>query len=106
LLDRFESSHSGTHQHADAVGIGLGDRQSRIAHGLHAGDDPVLHEGIHAARILRAHVGLEIQLADLAAEMRRKAGGIETLDHIDAAAAGQDRGPGGRHVVAHRRDDS
>ena len=46
--------------------------EPEVAHGLHAGDDAVLHEGIHAPRILGAHVRLEIELADLAAEMRRE----------------------------------
>ena len=106
LLDGLEAAHSRSHQHANAVGIRLRHLQSGVAHGLHAGHHAVLHEGVHAARVLRAHIGLEVELADLAAEMRWKVAGVETRHRADAAAAGDDRGPRARDVVAHRRDDS
>ncbi len=80
--------------------------ESGVAHGLCARDHAVLHEGVHAARILRAHVGSEIQTADLAAEMRRIRGGIDPCDGADTAASRHDRTPCRLDLVADGRDDS
>jgi len=77
-----------------------------VAHRLDARHHTVLHEGVHAARILRRHVRFQIQLSDFAAEVRRKVGGIESFDGRDAAAPCEDGGPSSRDVVAYRRDDS
>jgi hypothetical protein len=106
LFDGLEAAHARTHENADAIGVLLGHHQPRIAHGLHAGHHAVLHEGIHAARILRAHVRLEIEIANLAAEMGGEIRGVEAGHRADAAATRQDGRPSRRDIVAHRRNDT
>jgi hypothetical protein len=106
LLDRFESAHSRPHEYADAIRVSFGHDQSRVAHGLHASHNPVLHEGIHAPRILRCDVGCEIEFADFTAEMRREGSCVESGDRSDAAAACDDRRPCGLHVISDGGHDS
>jgi hypothetical protein len=106
LLDGLESAHAGAHENADAVRVRIRHDESGVAHGLHARHHAVLHEAIHSARILGCHVRLQIELPNLAAEMRGEIAGIETRHRADAAAPGDDRGPGAGHVVADRRDNS
>ena len=105
LFDGFQAAHSRSHHDPDALRIGLGHLKPGIAHGLNARHHAVLHEGVHAARILRRHVGFQIQLSDFAAEVGREIGGVEPLYRSDAAASGQDIGPRRRDVIADGRDD-
>ena len=102
LFDRFEAAHAGPHHHRDPVGVRLGDDEPGVAHGLHAGDDPVLHEGIHAAGVLGTEVRFEIEVADFTAEMDGKARRVESRDRRDAALPPNDRLPRTRDVVADR----
>src|SRR3984957_6351513 len=105
-LDRLEAAHTGAHEYPDAIRIRLGHLESRIAHGLHAGDHAVLHERIHATRIFDAQIGLDIQITNLAAEVRRKSRGVDPRHGTYPAAARQDARPRGLHLIPHGRDDS
>ena len=76
--------------------------QAGIAHRLHAGGNAVVHELIHAARFLDAHVLLDGEAAHRAAEAGRECRDIKACDRADAAFAAQDRGPGIGHVAPDR----
>ena len=61
------------------------------------------------ASMRRASLGVmirrEIEVADLAAEMRGESCRVEAGDRTDAAAAGDDRAPGGCDIVTDRGHD-
>lgn len=46
-----KAADAGTDRGSNAAGVSLGDVQTCILHGLHAGSDTVLDKGVHLARI-------------------------------------------------------
>ncbi len=89
-----------------AIEIQPAQVEARIRHRIHARGDAVVHELVHAPRILRGEVFLELEILHRAAEAAREILGIEARDRPDAAHTADDIGPGAVDGAAHRRDDT
>ena len=102
-FDIGQATDARAHGHADPRRIGLGDCQPGLAHRLDRGNQPVLDEDVVAPRFLRVQEALDVEALHLAGEGRGIRGGIPVGDRRDAAAAGQQPGPGVLDGVAQGR---
>jgi hypothetical protein len=95
--------------HHDAVAgrsLAFNATDASIPQSLRCGHDAVLHERVHAARVLCGHVLVEVQPLNFTRETRREIGGVEALDGSDAAAAVQHVVPGGIHLTTDGRNNT
>src|SRR6056297_446425 len=104
-LDGFDAADAGADRHADAVRIGFAHLDARVLDRLAGGRDAVMHERVHLPRVLGREVGVHVEAGHGAAEACREATRVEACDRPDAAAPGEDVGPGFVHGAAHGRDD-
>ena len=90
--------------HLGLEGITRG--QARITHGLHAGGQSVMDEGVHVAGFLRGDVLLDAEALDLTGEPGGHGRGIELGDAGDAGLARNEIAPGLIDRVAHGGDEA
>jgi len=70
LLDQRQAADPGTDIDADALGVGFGNLDARIADRLDAGGHAELDEDIHATRFFRVEVLRNVKILDLARNLR------------------------------------
>ena len=106
LLDQRQAADAGADVDADALGIGFGDFETRVADRLDAGGHAELDEDIHAARFLGVEILLNVEILHLACHVRGERCGIETGNPGDSGATGNQVIPGFRDGIADRGDDT
>src|SRR5690606_2544285 len=106
LLDGRQAADARAGDHAEAVAIDLLKVDAGILHRVHARGDAVVHELVHAPRLLGRQVLLEVEVLHGAAEAAREVADVEARDGGDATDAVDDVVPGGGHRAAHRGDDA
>src|SRR5690606_9426599 len=106
LLDAAHAADAGADQGADALGVLLGHLQAGVLHGLEAGSQAIVDEGVHLLDVLRRQEGLRVEIAHFAGDAGGIGRGIGVGDRADAAAAGLDAVPGSGQGVADGRDDA
>ena len=104
LLDAEDAADAGTDQRADALGIFVGDFQTRIVHRHERRSDAVMDERIHLLHILGGHEGAGIEVADLAGDARGELRDIERGDGAQTGTSVDDAVPAAGHVIAQWRD--
>ncbi|MNJ57017.1 hypothetical protein D3C77_525890 [compost metagenome] len=87
----------------NTIGVRLVDIQPRILHGLHAGDDAVLNEGIHLARIFARDEIFTVKILYQASKTGCIGSSIEMVDQADATLTGKKSIPCGLYRIADRR---
>ena len=92
-------SQRGTH---GAVAAGSGYATDAGMRMYYAGGNAVVHELVHAASVLDAHVLIDGKAAHRAAKTGGECRDIETCDRADATLAAQDGGPGVGHIAPNR----
>ncbi|CFP59774.1 Uncharacterised protein [Bordetella pertussis] len=65
-----------------------------------------MDEGIHLAGFFGGHVLGDVEILDLAGDVRRQRGRVETGDAADAGTSVDDIVPGAGNVVAHGANDT
>src|SRR5512139_939421 len=105
FLDQRQAADSGTDIDANALRIGFGDFDARVAYRLDARGHAELDEGIHAAGLFRVEVGLDLEILDLACHLRGERRWIKTGDPGDPGTTGKQVTPGFRDGVTDRGND-
>src|SRR6185503_11043527 len=93
LLDGAESADARTAHSAAPVRIELAHVDTGVGHRLDAGSDTVVHELVHAPRILGRDVLIHLEPAHGSAETHGKCGDIKAGDRTDSALALQNGFP-------------
>src|SRR5581483_6739448 len=105
-LDRTEAADACSADCSAAGRVELAEVDTRVRDRLDARGDAVVHEVVHAPRILGRNVLAYVEVADRAAEADGKRGHIEPRDRSDAALPAQDCFPRGLERAAHWRNDA
>ncbi len=78
LFDAWQPAYARADNDADAIGIGLGDFQARVAPRLSARSHAIMDERIHLLGFLGCHVLRDIEILDLTRYLGIKRRRIET----------------------------
>src|SRR5262249_41054909 len=106
LLDGSQTTDAGAAHRPAAIRVELVEVDSGVGDRLDARSHSVLHEFIHAPRILGRDVLGDIEVTDRAAEANGKGGHVEFGDRPDTALSPDDGIPGDLDVAADRRNDA
>ena len=112
-LDGPQAADSSAAHGPATVGVRLAEVEAGVGDRLDPRGDAVVHELVHAARILGGDVLTHIEAANLPAEAHRKGGHIEAGNRADPALPSQnriprrlDRAPHGGHDAEACHDDT
>ena len=81
------------HEHANVVGVILGDLQSRLPHRLFGRAHRVLDKKVHLADVFFLNPVERVEITNFAGDFRREIGGIEAGDRPDPGSRGHQRFP-------------
>ena len=104
VFDHRQAADAGAHEHADAVGIVLGDDEARILYRLDARGHAEMDERIHMTAFFARQIFLDVKVLHLAREAGREWRCVELGDVGNARFARQCCLPRIGNSVADRRD--
>ena len=103
LLDGAQAADSYANQHADVIGIVLGDLEPRLAHRLLGRRNGILDEGIHFFDVALFDPVLRIEIPHLAGDAGREFRGVEARNQANTGSPRHQGVPVFLHSNSERR---